>query len=172
MSEKFYNVGKIVNTQGIKGEVRVIATTDFIEERFQPGKKLFVFTEGTLTPLQVVIKSHRPHKQFQLLTFEGYNSINEVEKFKGSTLKIAEEDRQELSEGEYYFDQIIGLEVWSEEGEKIGTVKEIIQPGANDVWVVKREKKPDLLLPYIEPCIKKVDIAAKKVIVHLLEGLE
>ncbi len=172
MTEKYYNVGKIVNTQGIKGEVRVISTTDFIEERFQPGKRLYLFPEGVNVPLQMVIKTHRPHKQFQLLSFEGYNSINDVEKLKGSILKIIAEDRQELPEGEYYFDQIIGLEVWSEEGDKIGTVKEIMQPGANDVWVVKREKKPDLLLPYIEPCIKKVDIVENKVIVHLLEGME
>lgn len=172
MTEKYYNVGKIVNTQGIKGEVRVIATTDFINDRFQPGNRLFLFPEGVKTPLEVIIKTHRPHKQFQLLSFEGYSSINDVEKLKGSELKIIAEDRQELPEGEFYFDQIIGLEVWSDEGEKIGTVKEIIQPGANDVWIVKREKKPDLLLPYIDSCIKKVDIAEKKVMVHILEGLE
>lgn len=172
MSEKYYNVGKIVNTHGIKGEVRVIATTDFVEDRFRPGRKLYIFMEGTSLPIEVVIKTTRPHKQFQIVSFEGYSSINDVEKFKGGTLKIKEEDRGTLEEGEFYFDEIIGLEVWSEEGEKLGFVKEILQTGANDVWVVKREKKPDLLLPYIEDCVKQVDLTEKKIIVHLLEGLE
>lgn len=172
MVEQYYNVGKIVNTQGIKGEVRVIATTDFIEERFRPGSRLYLFTEGKNIPISMVVKSHRPHKQFQVISFEGYHSINDVEQFKGSMLKISAKDRKELSEGEYYFDQIIGLEVWTEEGDKIGFIKEIIQPGANDVWVVKRDKKSDLLLPYIDDCIKEVNIAERKVIVHLLEGLD
>ncbi len=172
MTEQYYNVGKIVNTQGIKGEVRIIATTDFIEDRFQPGSTLFLFVEGKNNPISVVVKSHRPHKQFQIVSFEGYHSINDVEQFKGSTLKITAEARKELPDDEFYFDQIIGLEVWSEEGEKLGVIKEILQPGANDVWVVKRDKKSDLLLPYIHDCIKQIDIAAGKVIVHMLEGLD
>lgn len=172
MADQYYNVGKIVNTQGIKGEVRVIATTDFVEDRFQAGKKVFLFADNAKQPLELVVRSHRAHKQFQILAFEGYQTINDVEKFKGAVLKITAEDRHDLPSGEFYFDQIIGLEVWTEEGERIGTVKEILQPGANDVWVVEREKQADLLLPYIDSCIKQVDLAEKKVIVHLLEGLE
>jgi 16S rRNA processing protein RimM len=172
MDEKYYNVGKIVNTQGIKGEVRVISSTDFAEERFKPGNTLYLFQENKAEPIPLVVKTHRPHKQFVLLSFEGYPSINDVEKFKGSMLKVKGSDRQELPAGDYYFDQIIGLHVWTEEGEEIGVIKEILQPGANDVWVVKRNKKPDLLLPYIDDCVKKVDLEGKKVIVHLLEGLE
>lgn len=172
MSEKYYNVGKIVNTHGIKGEVRVIAMTDFIEDRFRPGRRLYIFLEGTNSPIEVVIKTSRPHKQFQVISFEGYPTINEVEKFKGGLLKIKDEDRGPLAEGEYYYDEIIGLEVWTEEGEQLGIVKEIFQTGANDVWVVKRENKPDLLLPYIGDCVKQVDLEQKKIIVHLLEGLE
>jgi 16S rRNA processing protein RimM len=172
LTEKYYNVGKIVNTQGIKGEVRVISMTDFKNERFKPGNVLYLFMESVSDPLPLTIRTHRSHKQFELLSFEGYSSINEVEKFKGSMLKVKEEDRKSLPEGEYYFDQIIGLSVYTEDGEQIGVIKEILQPGANDVWVVKREKKPDLLLPYIDACIKQVDLSGKKVIVHLLEGLE
>lgn len=170
--EHFYNVGKIVNTQGIKGEVRVVATTDFIEQRFRPGSTLYVFVDGSHSPIELTIRSHRTHKQFQIVSFVGYESINDVEQWKGSILKVIATDREALPEGEFYFDQIIGLEAWSDVGERIGTVTGILQPGANDVWIISRDDKSELLLPYIEDCILHVDLPARKVIVHLLEGLE
>ncbi|MBE3554103.1 MAG: ribosome maturation factor RimM [Thermicanus sp.] len=172
MAEKFYTVGKIVNTHGIRGELRVISTTDFPEERFTPGATLYLFAEDGSSPLPLSLESHRSHKQFEILKFKGYDDMNTVEKWKGSLLKVSERERKSLPPGEYYFDQIIGLTVETEEGERVGVVKEILQPGANDVWVVSRPSRPDLLLPYIDECIKKVDLVNEKVVVHLLEGLD
>ena len=97
--------------------------------------------------------------------------LDDIEKYKGYSLKVAEENLNDLDEGEFYYHEIIGLEVY--EGDNlIGTIKEILQPGANDVWVVKRKGKRDLLLPYIPPVVLNVDIPNKRVDVELLEGLD
>ncbi len=88
--EKWFNVGKIVNTQGIKGEVRVISITDFPEKRYKPGNLLYLFLPKSNTPMELTVKSHRTHKNFELLTFEGLENINEVEKFRDGILKVPE----------------------------------------------------------------------------------
>jgi 16S rRNA processing protein RimM len=169
--EKWFNVGKIVNTHGVRGEVRVISKTDFIEERYAPGNKLYIFKEKHEEPIEVTVASHRQHKSFDLLTFEGYNNINQVEQFKGSIIKIPESQLKELEEGEFYYHEIIGSRVVTEEGEEIGKIKEILSPGANDVWVVQRKGGKDLLLPYIEEVVKEVDVENKLVKIHVMEGL-
>lgn len=168
----YYTVGKIVNTHGIRGEVKVIATTDFSEERFVIGNKLYLFLPQQSQPLELIIKSHRKHKQFEMLSFDGYDNINLVEKFKQCELKISEEQQASLPEDEYYYHEIIGLNVLDEQQEEIGTIKEILSPGANDVWVVKRKGKKDLLLPAIKDVIKSIDIEKGEVIVEVLEGLD
>jgi len=167
---EYLNVGKIVNTHGIRGEVRVISQTDFALERYQPGKMLMLFRENQ-APLTLTIDTYRRHKNFDLLSFEGYSSINQVESFRDGILKVAKEDRIELAENEFYYYEIIGAEVVTEEGKVIGKVKEILSPGANDVWVVQRKGKKDALLPYIDSVIKEVDVTAQKIIVEIPEGL-
>ncbi len=169
---EFYQVGKIVNTHGIRGEVKVIATTDFPEERFKPGNKLYAFEQNASTGTELTIQKSRRHKQFIMLAFEGYDNINLVEKFKGDDLKVSADQQEELEDGSYYYHQIIGLDVVDENGNSLGEIKEILSPGANDVWVVKRKQKNDLLLPVIDEVIKDVDLAAGKVHVELLEGLD
>ncbi|PAD70823.1 ribosome maturation factor RimM [Bacillus sp. 7586-K] len=171
MSEKWFNVGKIVNTHGIRGEVRVISKTDFADERYQPGNTLYIFKEGSQEPIKVVVESHRVHKNFDLLTFEGMHSIQDVEQFKGSLLKVDENQLSELDEGEYYFHEIIGCNVYTDNGEEIGTIREILATGANDVWVVKRKVGKDLLIPYIDEIVKEIDIDEKKIIIKPMEGL-
>jgi 16S rRNA processing protein RimM len=168
---KWFNVGKIVNTHGIKGEVRVISKTDFAEERYKKGNKLFIFMNENEDPIEVTVKTHRVHKSFDLLTFDEYDNINQVEKFKGALIKIPENQLSKLDEGEYYFHEIIGCKVITENGEEIGIVKEILTPGANDVWVVKRKKGQDVLIPYIEEVVKNVDVEEKIITIHLMEGL-
>ncbi|MDX8365041.1 ribosome maturation factor RimM [Cytobacillus sp. IB215665] len=168
---KWYNVGKIVNTHGIKGEVRVISKTDFAEERYQLGNKLYIFTDENNQPIEVVIKSHRLHKNFDLLTFEGYHNVNEVEKYKGSLLKVPEDQLGELDEGEFYFHEIIGCHVYTDESKELGTVKEILTPGANDVWVVKGHNNQEILIPYIDEIVLDINIHDKKIIIKPLEGL-
>ena len=169
--EKWFNVGKIVNTHGVQGEVRVISKTDFADERYKIGNTLFLFQEGQVSPLELKITSHRKHKNIDLLKFEGYYNINQVEPFKGSVLKVPESQLAELEENEYYFHEIIGCEVSTVEGEVIGTVKEILTPGANDVWVIQAKKGKDILIPYIDEIVKEIHVPTKKIIIDPMEGL-
>lgn len=167
----YFNVGKIVNTQGLQGEMRVMAVTDFAEERFKKGNSLALFDKQDQFVMNVEIASHRKMKNFDIIKFKGMYHINDIEKYRDFTLKVAEEDLSELDEGEFYYHEIIGLEVY--EGEVLlGTIQEILQPGANDVWVVKRKGKRDLLLPYIPPVVLKIDIPAGRVEVEIPEGLD
>lgn len=168
----FYKVGKIVNTHGVRGEVRVITTSDFVDERYAVGNELFYFNEENQLVTSFIVKSHRRHKNFDLLTFENYHNINEVEKYKGGYLKIKERDLQELEEDEFYYHEIIGCQVITDTGEVIGTIKEILSPGANDVWVVKPiEGKKDILIPYIDDVVLDVSVEEKKITIHIIEGL-
>lgn len=167
----YLNVGKIVNTHGIKGEVRVQSITEQPEERYQVGSKLVIEINKN-EQLPVTVKSHRVHKSFDLLMFEEFSSINEVERFKNKMLQIDEKLLPELEDGVYYESEIINAKVFDEEENEIGFLKEILFMPANDVWVVKRPDKKDLLLPFIESVILKVDTQNKKIVVRILEGLD
>lgn len=169
MAEKMFNVGKIVNTHGIRGEVKVKRITDF-EERFEIGAVLYVVQKNNHIQ-ELKVASHRVHKGFDLLSFEGFNNIIDVEPFKGAYLKITEDQLTELPEGEFYYHDIIGCEVKTIEGEVLGKIKEILAPGANDVWVVKGQKEKDILIPYIKDVVKQVDITKKEVLIDPIEGL-
>ncbi|KIL50447.1 16S rRNA-processing protein RimM [Jeotgalibacillus alimentarius] len=167
---EWYDVGKIVNTHGIKGEVRVISSTDFPEERYQKGSTLHLFQAGK-DPVQLTVSSYRRHKNFDLLTFAGYDNVNLVEPFREALLKVSADQLNELDEDEFYYHEVIGCEVFTEEGALLGKVTEILSPGANDVWVVKPESGKDILIPYIESVVKEVNIADKKILIHVMEGL-
>lgn len=167
---EFYNVGKIVNTHGIKGEVRVMPTTDFVTERFAKGQDLYLQQAGQ--PLKLTVETARQHKGFILVKFVGYDNINDVQGFRDHELMVSAADQQPLDDGQYYYHQIIGLDVKTTDDETIGTIKEILSPGANDVWVVQRPGKKDLLLPVIDDVVKDVDLDKNEVLVELMEGLE
>jgi 16S rRNA processing protein RimM len=171
MSEAMYNVGKIVNTQGIKGELKVLLQTDFPETRFQKGNKLIMQDPGQKTEMTVEVESGRLQKNVYIVKFAGFNDINQVEKYKGWMLKVLASDLLELEEDQYYYHEIIGCNVVTEEGETLGTITDILTPGANDVWVVTRPEGKPILLPVIDDVILKVDIAAKQILVYIMEGL-
>lgn len=166
----FFNVGKIVNTHGIKGEVKVIRITDF-EERFAKGSILYLQRKQSHTPIQLTVKQHRRHKQFDLLMFESYDTISDVEPFKEGMLMIKEDQLHPLEDGDYYYFEIIGCEIYTMADEHVGTVKEILSPGANDVWVVQRPQQKDVLIPYIEDIVKEINISEKKIRIEPMEGL-
>ena len=163
-------VGKIVNTHSLKGEVKVISSTDFEEERFKKGSKLLI-TRGNQLIREVVVQSYRNHKNFLLVKFEGIDSVEEAEKLKNLQIKIDSDEVGELEENEFYFHQIIGCEVFDENDKNLGEIIDILTPGANDVWVIKGENGKEILIPYIEDVVKKIDITSKKVIIEVMEGL-
>ena len=169
--DNWFNVGKIVNTHGVRGELKIVSKTDFPEERYQVGNTLYLFLPKQKDPIALVIKTHRNHKNFDLLTFEGYEDINQVEKFKEGLLKVPEDQLHDLEEGEYYLHEIVGCKVITNDGTEIGTIKEVLSPGANDVWVVKGERGKEHLIPYIEDIVKDIDIENQLITIEPMEGL-
>ncbi|WP_256761456.1 ribosome maturation factor RimM [Cohnella sp. WQ 127256] len=169
--ERLLNIGKIVNTHGIKGELKVWTQTDFPEVRFKPGSKLLMFPPETGEPITIEIVSSREQKAMYVIKVKGFDNINQVEKYKGWELKVTDNERVPLPEGEYYYRDIVGCEVESEEGEQLGSVKDIMSTGANDIWIVKMSNGKELLIPVIDDVLIDVDVAARKIKVRLLEGL-
>ncbi|MCI6735990.1 ribosome maturation factor RimM [Aerococcus viridans] len=171
--EQYYLVGKIVNTQALRGEVRVMATTDFPEERFKIGAILAIFNGNKLVET-VEVDGHRLHKNFNLLHFKGKDNINDVEKFKGFDLKVAGTEREadELDENEFYYDDIIGLEVYTTDEIYLGKVREITSLPSNDVWAIQRPNKgKDILIPYIEDIVLEIDLDDNRVVIDSMDGL-
>lgn len=170
MEGKLYNVAKIVNTHGIRGELKLVSQTDFPDVRFRKGSGLVLLgPEGE--ERTVTVEAGRPQKNVWLVKFKEFSDINAAEKVKGWEVKVREEDLVRLEDGEFYYHEIIGCRVFTEEGEDLGTIKEILTPGANDVWVAEMPNGKELLLPYIDEVVLKVDVADKRVTVQLMEGL-
>lgn len=161
-------VGQIVNTHGIKGEVKVKSHSDFTDVRFQKGETLTIEQPGK-APIELVVASYRMHKGLHMLKFEGIDNINDIEHLKGQTL-LQEREHEDivLAENEYYYSDIIGCTVFDDET-PVGRVTEIFETGANDVWVVKGEK--EYLIPYIEEVVRDVDVKGKRIQITPLEGL-
>lgn len=170
---EWFNVGRVVNTHGIRGEVRVLSTTDFEEERFSVGNRIAVFKKDAKKPDWLIIESIRRHKNFILLTFEGLYNINLVEQYKEGMIKITRDqmNEDELNEHEYYYSDIEGCAVFSEEGDEIGVITEILETGANDVWEIKAKDGKKHYIPYIEDVVKNIDVDEKKIIIHVMDGL-
>jgi|SRR5690625_931154 len=167
--DKMFNVGEIVNTHGIRGEVKVFRISDF-KDRFEVGKDLYLVQKNK--PVQkVVIRSQRLHKGFILLKFEGYSDLNDVEGLKGAHLQISEEQQTELPKDEYYYHEIIGCAVYTTIEEPVGDVKEILSPGANDVFVVINKEGKEYLIPNIKSVVKSIDVNDKKIVIDPMEGL-
>lgn len=165
--EQFFQVGVISSTHGIRGEVKVFPTTDDAG-RFQDLKRVILDAGKEQIPLE--IQNVKFFKQFVILKFKGIDNINDIERYKGRPLLVSREDAVELEEDEYYIADLIGMEVRTDEGE-VGTLKDVIETGANEVYVVEFETYGEVLIPAIHECILNVDIENMQMVVHLLEGL-
>lgn len=169
--EEYVEIGKIVNTHGVKGELKILPTTDDIT-RFELLKSIFVTTPSELK--EYLILHVRYHKNFILLQLKGIEDMTQAEKLKNATLKIPKSWALPLGEDEYYIGDLYDMQVVTEEGEILGKIKDILFTGSNDVYVVRSKTNVDvkeILIPAIKECIKKVDIKNKTMTVHLLEGL-
>ena len=160
--EDYFVIGDVVNTQGIKGEVRVIPCTDD-ESRFELLDSVFLEQRGKMT--EYYIENVRYHKQFVLLKFEGVDDMTTAEKLKGATVKIPPEDALPLEEGEYYIRDLYDMNVVTDDGENLGIIKDILFTGANDVYVVSKDGEPDQLFAAIEDVVKDIDVDNKLMIV-------
>ncbi|MCL6456844.1 MAG: ribosome maturation factor RimM [Gorillibacterium sp.] len=171
MSGKLFNVAKIVNTVGIRGELKLLTQTDFPDVRFREGNTLLVIDPTGKVEKVMTVQTSRPHKNIWAVKFKEIPDIDAAEKYKGWSIKVREEHLLKLEEHEFYHHEIIGCLVVTDEGEELGTISEILTPGANDVWVVEREKAKPLLIPYIADVVLDVNVQEKRVTVQLLEGL-
>ncbi len=166
----FIEIGKAVNTHGLKGELKIESWSDFDDIRYTPGNT--VYLEKGQEMIAATVKSFRVHKGYSLVSFAEFKDINEAEPFKNCVVYVDENDRQELPEGEFYFDELIGMEVRDEEGNRIGEVISVEETsGAQDNLRVEREGKPDALIPNVPAFIKNVDQEANVITVHVIEGL-
>lgn len=165
--EKFFQVGVISSTHGIRGEVKVFPTTDNAE-RFLDLKHVILDTGKEQIPLE--IQNVKFFKNLVIVKFKGIDHINEIEKYKGKSLLVTREDAVELEEDEYYIADLIDMEVVTDEGEK-GILKDVIETGANEVYVIDFERLGEVLVPAIHQCILDVDVENMQMKVHLLEGL-
>jgi 16S rRNA processing protein RimM len=168
--ENNFVIGEIVNTQGIKGEVRVIPHTDDIT-RFELLKSIFILRRGALEEREIT--SVRYHKQFVLLKLKGIDDMTTAEGYKGCEIQIPAEEALPCAENEYYVRDLYGMSVYTEDGELLGALSDVLFTGANDVYVIQptNPTQKDILLPAIKQCILSVDVAEKKMVVKLLEGL-
>ncbi|AXY25698.1 ribosome maturation factor RimM [Suicoccus acidiformans] len=166
-----YRIARIVNTYGIRGELKLLSDTDFPEKRFAKGETAFIEAHAEMIP--VTIEHARQHKGAYIVKFAEFDNINDVERFKEGHLSISADQQEELAEDSFYYHEIIGLDVITETGRDLGTIKDILALGSNDVWVVKRREpgKRDALIPYIDDVVKKVDLEQNVVEIELMEGL-
>lgn len=166
--EDLLQVGGIANTHGVRGEVKVFPTTDD-PQRFCDLKTVLLDTGHEYLKLE--IQNVKFFKKFVILKFKGMDNINDVEKYKGKGLWITREQAVELKEDEYFITDLIGLCVKNESDEEIGTIKDVLVTGANDVYVIERSDGTEVLLPAIKQCILDVDLKERMMKVHILEGL-
>ena len=145
--EKQLQVGVISSTHGVRGEVKVFPTTDDVT-RFRQLKKVYLDTGREMLPLE--IQNVKFFKQFAILKFKGIDNINDIEKYRGKSLMIDREDAVDLDEDEYFIADMIGMKVCTEDGGEFGTLKDVMETGANDVYIIDSPEHGEVLIPAIQ----------------------
>lgn len=166
--EDLLQVGVITSTHGVRGEVKVFPTTDN-PARFKKLKQVILDTGKEQIDLEIA--GVKFFKNMVILKFKGIDNINDVEKYRQKGLFVTREHAVKLKKDEYFIADLIGLQVTSDEGEALGEISDVLQTGANDVYVIKTPEGEEILLPAIKDCVKAVDIEGKTMEVHLLPGL-
>lgn len=166
--EDMLRVGVITSTHGVRGEVKVFPTTDDAL-RFKTLKQVFVDTGKEKIPLE--IQNVKFFKNMVILKFKGYDNINQIEPYRSKNLMITRDQAVELQEDEYFIADLIGLKVIADDGTDLGILKDVLETGANDVYIVQTGQGKELLLPAIGECILEVNPEEGFMRVHLLEGL-
>lgn len=166
--DKYFEIGQIVNTNGLKGVVKVKPFTDDIKE-FETFENIYVQKKAELVEFK--IESVRYAKQMVFLKLKGIDTVEEAELLRNFYIKINRDVLPELEADSYYIVDLLECEVFTIDGENLGKMDDVFNTGSNDVYVVKNEEGKQILLPAIKEVIKNVDIPNKKIIVELMEGL-
>lgn len=161
-------VGAISSTHGVRGEVKVFPTTDDVK-RFKRLKEVILDTGKEEITLE--IEGVKFFKQFVILKFKGYDNINDIEKYKGKSLYVTRANAVKLHKDEYFIADLQGLTVVDEEEQVLGTLRDVMETGANDVYIIDMTDGREVLIPAIKECILQVDIEANKIKVHMMDGL-
>lgn len=167
MDEEFIAIGKILNTQGNRGAVRILPLTDF-PERFKKLSRVNVFIKGAR--LEMNVEEAACRQKYIIIKFKEITDMNAAEGLKGGILKITRQELFPLPEGSYYIFEIVGLDVYDSGGERLGKITEVLQTGANDVYIVETGGKP-LLIPALKQVVKEIDLPGRRMVVDLPEGL-
>lgn len=165
---KYYFIGVIVSTHALKGEIKIHSSTDFSDERYKIGNSLYIQLNQEM--VKVVVKSHRKHKGFDLVSFVDYDDINKVMPFVKCKIYVSEEDVLPLDENEYYYHELFDCEVIYDE-KNIGKVKDVVNYGASDILVIKKNNDKEIMIPFVDEFIKDVDKENKKIYIDVIEGL-
>ena len=165
---EYIEIGQIVNTNGLKGVVKVNPFTDDIS-KFESLKYIYIQLKNELK--KVKIEQVRFNKNQVLLKLEGIDSIEEAEKYRNFYVKTEKETQEELGEDTYYIVDLIGLDVFSDKDEYLGKIDDVFPTGSNDVYVIKDNLGKQILIPAIADVVKKVDLKNKKMIINLIPGL-
>jgi 16S rRNA processing protein RimM len=166
----YVTVGRVRRPHGIRGEVRVEILTDYPERVVQHDYLYLAHPQSPDDVERYTLESVRPHKGILLIKLVECDDRNAAETFRGMLVQIPLEDAVPLEEGEYYYFQLIGMDVETETGEWLGRVADVIETGAHDVYVV-RGPRGEVLLPGIEDVILELDIETREMVVHLLPGM-
>jgi 16S rRNA processing protein RimM len=161
-------IGKVVKPFGVKGEMKIGPMTDF-PGRFKDLDRVYLVSPAG-NEIVCKVKSVRYAGEVPLLLFEGYDSPERAKALNGWFVKVPEEDAVPLPEGRYYWHELIGMEVLSESGEKLGAIVDIFETGSNDVYVMKQGRK-EVYLPATKEVIKRIDRKSKQMVIHLMDGL-
>lgn len=167
--KEYYYVGKIVGTHALKGEVKIYSESDFKEARFKKGNVLFIDYSGE--KVEVTVASHREHKEFDLVSFEGLNSINDVEKYVKCELYVEETQLDDLEEDEFYYFELIGCTVLTDKDEELGIVKNVVNYGASDILVISGTNNKEVMIPFVNDFILDVDLETRTIKINPVEGL-
>ena len=165
--DDYLQVGAVANTHGIKGELKIFPTTDDVK-RF--GKLKEVIMDTGRERLDLHVKGVRYQKNMVIIKFEEFDDINQVERYKGARLLVSRENAVKLKKGEHFIADMIGMSVVTDEGEKLGSLSDVMQTGANDVYIVEYNGN-ELLLPAIKECILDIDDENRRITVHMMPGL-
>ena len=166
--ENLLRVGVITSAHGVRGEVKVFPTTDD-PKRFKKLKQVILDTGKEKRDLEV--ESVKFFKQFVILKFKGIDNINEVERYKRCPLLVTRDHAVPLQEDEYFIADMIGMQVVTEDGALFGTLKDVIETGANDVYIIESSEHGEVLVPAIKECILDINIEEQKMQIHLMDGL-
>ncbi len=167
---EYLSLGTIVNTWGLKGELKVYSTTDFSKKRYQKGNKVFLFNKKTNERLEVEVIKYRNDKGMDIVAFKDLENINLVEKYIGYEVQVIK-DTNDLPNDTYFFSDLKNCEVYDQNNILLGTVKEIETYASYNTLRVSRKDNKDFLVPFVKAFILNVNLDERKITINVIKGL-